>query len=406
MTIARRPRSATGFAGYQFGLDDEQVEPVQQPLEDLPSTDAAGKATFPVAIDKLPSTTHPLQAQIAVRMAEPGGRAVEHTLTLPVTPSGNMIGVKPLFSGRSLADGANATFDVVVVAPDGTAVAQKGLHYQLSRIETHYQFYKRDGQWNFEPVKTTTRVADGTLDTRGRQAGRILRCRCISAATGSKWRRPMPNGPVTSVDFDAGWYVDASADTPDMLEVALDKPEYQPGDTMTVAVTARSAGRLTLNVIGDKLLASQSADIKQGRSAGQSAGRPRLGHRRLSGRDAAPAARCARAAHARPRHRRAVVLHRPRGEDADASICRRRRCCGRTRHLQLPVKVNGLAPGEQAQSRRRRGRCRHSQSDQLQAAVAQRLLSRPARAFGRHPRPLRPVDRRHAGHARPDPHRR
>ncbi len=69
---------------------------------------------------------------------------------------------------------------------------------------------------------------------------------------------------MTSVDFDAGWYVDASADTPDMLQVALDKPEYRPGDTMTVAVTARSAGRLTVNVIGDKLLASQSTDVKEG----------------------------------------------------------------------------------------------------------------------------------------------
>ncbi len=63
---------------------------------------------------------------------------------------------------------------------------------------------------------------------------------------------------MTSVDFDAGWYVEANADTPDMLEVALDKGEYAPGDTMTVAVTARSAGRLTLNVVGDRLLASQT----------------------------------------------------------------------------------------------------------------------------------------------------
>ena len=74
----------------------------------------------------------------------------------------------------------------------------------------------------------------------------------------------MPNGPVTSVAFDAGFYVEANADTPDMLEVALDKGEYGPGDTMTVAVTARSAGRLTLNVIGDRLLASQTTDVKPG----------------------------------------------------------------------------------------------------------------------------------------------
>ena len=30
-----------------------------------------------------------------------------------------MIGVKPLFSGRSLGEGENASFDVALVAPDG-----------------------------------------------------------------------------------------------------------------------------------------------------------------------------------------------------------------------------------------------------------------------------------------------
>ncbi len=35
---------------------------------------------------------------------------------------------------------------------------------------------------------------------------------------------------MTSIGFDAGWYTEASADTPDMLEIALDKPEYKPDD--------------------------------------------------------------------------------------------------------------------------------------------------------------------------------
>jgi hypothetical protein len=262
MTIAvaqERP----GFAGYQFGLAEEEVAPAAQTLDDLPSTDDAGNASFTASLDKPPASTHPLQAVVTVRMAEPGGRAVERKVTLPVVASGNMIGVKQLFSGRSLADGATAGFDVVVAAPDGMAVAQRGLHYELLRVDTHYQYYRRDGVWNYEPVKTTTRVADGTIDTTIDKAARIALPvhfgRYRLAVTS-----PEPNGAATSVEFDAGWYVEANADTPDMLEVALDKAEYKPGDTMTVAVTARNAGRVTLNVVGDRLLATQTADVKEG----------------------------------------------------------------------------------------------------------------------------------------------
>ena len=117
-------------------------------------------------------------------------------------------------------------------------------------------------------MKTTTRVADGNVDATPDKPARIA-----LPVNFGRYRlevsMPDPNGPVTSVDFDAGWYVEASADTPDMLEVALDKPEYRPGDTMTVAVTARSAGRLTLNVVGDQLLASQSTDVKEGVAQGE-----------------------------------------------------------------------------------------------------------------------------------------
>ena len=53
VTIAAAKERA-GFAGYQFGFADEEVDAVQQPLEDLPTTDAAGKATFPVSSKSCP----------------------------------------------------------------------------------------------------------------------------------------------------------------------------------------------------------------------------------------------------------------------------------------------------------------------------------------------------------------
>src|SRR5581483_5936126 len=256
-------KERAGFGGYHFGLADEEVTATRQPLEDLPTTDAQGKARFDVKLDKVPVTTQPLEAQVAVRMAEAGGRAVERKLTLPVAPDGPMIGIKPKFSGRSLGDGENANFDVVVVGADNAQLARSGLHYQLLKVDTHYQWYRQNGSWNFEPVKQTQRMADGSLDVAADKPGQLSlpvrwgRYR-LEISTGET------SGPITSLTFDSGFYAESSADTPDLLEIALDRPDYQAGDTMNVAVTARSAGTLTLNVFTDRLVSSSSQEVQAG----------------------------------------------------------------------------------------------------------------------------------------------
>ena len=252
-----------GFAGYAFGLFDDDVTPVRQELDDLPSTDAAGKAKFPVKLDTTPASSRPLEAQVTVRMAESGGRAVARNLTLPIASDSAMLGVKPMFSGRSLADGANADFDVIMLSPDGKTLAKNGVHYDLLKVESSYQWYRQNGQWEFEPVKRTERVASGTVDLAADKPGRLSlpvkwgRYR-LEVSTGES------NGPITSLSFDAGFYAEANADTPDLLEVALDKPDYKPGEAMNVIMTARTAGRLTINVLTDRLVASQSQDVKAG----------------------------------------------------------------------------------------------------------------------------------------------
>ncbi len=252
-----------GLAGYRFGLADEDINANRETIEAMPETDEKGQATFTVNLEKLPAATRPLEAQVIVRMAESGGRAVERKVTLPIVPASNMIGVKPLFSGRSLGEGETANFDVIFAAPDGKTQARSGLRYELLKVESRYQWYRRDGNWGYEPIKLTRRMADGQIDVAAGQPGRI--------SVPVQWGRYRlevstsdPNGPVTSVAFDAGWYTEASADTPDMLEIWLDKPEYRPGDTMTVAVTARTAGRVTLNVIGDRLISSVTQEVQPG----------------------------------------------------------------------------------------------------------------------------------------------
>ncbi|HVQ10587.1 MAG TPA: alpha-2-macroglobulin [Methyloceanibacter sp.] len=256
-----------GFAGYVFGLDDDSDADRDEdsdtfPLADLPETDSTGKASFTAALDKVPASTRPLQAEIVVRMAEAGGRAVERKITLPIAPSAPLIGVKPLFNGKSLGDSDTARFDVVMVAPDGKA-DNSGLRWQLLRVDSKYQWYRSEGYWQYEPIKVTRRIADGIIDVSPGKPGRIA-----VPVTWGRYRLEVtsadPQGPETTFGFDSGWYAEASADTPDLLEIALDKPEYRAGDSMIVAVTARSAGEVTLAVIGDKLLATTTAKVEAG----------------------------------------------------------------------------------------------------------------------------------------------
>ncbi len=131
----------------------------------------------------------------------------------------------------------------------------------MLRIESKYQWYRQYGQWQYEPIKITRRVADGTIGVTPDQPGHIE-----VPVTWGRYRLEVENlqGPLTTYGFDSGWYAEASADTPDLLEIALDKSGYVSGDTMTVAVTARTAGKVTLSVIGDRLLTTTTTDVEAG----------------------------------------------------------------------------------------------------------------------------------------------
>src|SRR5262245_171591 len=157
---AERP----GFAGYQFGVDDtETASNERTPIENLPQTDDKGAATFPVSLPKPPTSTRPQEARVFIRLAETGGRAVERKITLPVAPVANLIGVKPAFGDKNVAAGDKAEFDVVFVSPEGKTLARSGLRYELLKLESRYQWYRQNSSWEYEPVKTTKRVADGDV---------------------------------------------------------------------------------------------------------------------------------------------------------------------------------------------------------------------------------------------------
>jgi uncharacterized protein YfaS (alpha-2-macroglobulin family) len=246
--------------GFEAGVADEDFSSVKNELEETPATDSKGAALVSVAIPPV-KATRPLQAKIALRAGEQGGRAIERVTTLPLLPSGGLIGVKKNFS--NLSEGARATFDVIAVGPDGARTTRRNTHWSLYRISNDYQWYKQDGRWNFEQVKSSRRVADGAIDLTPSAPAKI------AAVVGlGQYRLDLrddePGDAQTTVAFDVGWSGEAKAEAPDLLDVTLDKPAYASGDNIKLKVTARSDAKATLAVIGDGVKAMVSTDLKKG----------------------------------------------------------------------------------------------------------------------------------------------
>lgn len=336
------------FPGFRFGLGDEEVKRDREPLPDGLVTDDAGKATIAARLPRMEDTTRPLSARLQVRVAEPGGRAVERTATVPVLPGTPLIGVKPLFDGERVSENDTASFELIAVAPDGRTRRSATLTWQLLRLETRWIWTRGTSGWASQAIVSTRRVADGEV-----QAGASGAAPRIGAPV--PWGRYRLEvtaggdvaGPMTTVIFESGYGAGGTADTPDVLEMSLDKPSYVSGETMTVSVNARFAGSATVAVMGDRLLAERTVDVPQGRSTIQIP----VGRDWGSGAYATVFMRRPLDAAASRMPGRAIGLAWFGIDTAErrltVTLTAPEKMAPRTA-LRVPVKVEGLSPGDQA----------------------------------------------------------
>ena len=102
-------------------------------------------------------------------------------------------------------------------------------------------------------------------------------------------------GPTaqTSSSFTVGWSGDATADTPDLLDMSLDKASYGAGETIRARLDPRFAGKATLAVVSDRVHDIRVVDVPAEGTTVVGAGEARMGRGRLSRGAGPPAARAA-----------------------------------------------------------------------------------------------------------------
>ncbi len=256
----RATRSLEAWVGYRFGRYDDSTRTIRTYFEGGP-TDSTGRASVDIEVPQSSFTGFPLEVTVTGRIAEGSGRPVERQITATVEPASALIGIKPLFDDV-VAEGTDAQFDVIALSAPG-AVEPREVTWTLNRVETRYQWYQLYGNWDWEPITRRSRVATG----RGLIDGAPLR-----VAAPVDWGRyelivESADGAyvAASQDFYAGWYAPAdSSDTPDTLELSLDKPDYVPGDTALLRIVPRFAGTALVTVMSDRVISRQAVEVSEG----------------------------------------------------------------------------------------------------------------------------------------------
>ena len=261
LKIAPMKSSPKAFPGYSFGLTDDAVRPTRNPLGAIDPTNEAGSGAITVTLPELPVSTRLFEATVTARLADANGRSVERSLTLPVRPDAPRIGIKPLFGDGAVDEGSTAEFNVIMMAPDGTQSARSGLTWTMEKLETTFQWYQSNGNWNYERITSARRVADGRIDVAADQPTKVS----VPVEWGRYRLQVNTDGgkpTATSVAFNAGWFsASATAETPDFLDISFDKPKYQVGETAKLRIKPRFAGTALVSVVDTGLIEMKSAEV-------------------------------------------------------------------------------------------------------------------------------------------------
>ncbi|MCC7282065.1 MAG: alpha-2-macroglobulin family protein [Acetobacteraceae bacterium] len=255
------PDPFPALRGWRFGVVEESAAPLRFEIP-VPPTDAQGNARIMLDLPQAPDTVSPLRASIAVALSEPGSRPARATLAVPVRRPGPILGLRPLFTGGAVNEGAEAAFEVAAFDAAGNRIAAPDLRARVVRERPDFRLVIRERTARYETVWRDEPESDRPISLGTGEPARIA----FSAGFG-RWRVEVfdPAGlAAVSYRFRAGWSPGGGADVPDRLDIAADRQVYRAGDVARLAITPPFAGVATVVVATDRVWSLRVVDVPAG----------------------------------------------------------------------------------------------------------------------------------------------
>lgn len=256
-----------GYENYSFGRHDADRQPTAESIGGG-QTDAQGNFQTLVTLpDAATLGQRPVQARVTINVREGAGRPVERDISRLVMPDQPVIGIRPMsgdatYGNTTVPENSEARFQLVAVGPDLKPQAVQ-VNWVVNRVETEYEWYSLNGQWEWEPITRRDRIAGGSVEPGDTPAEIAVPVQwgsyeLIAEVAGEE-------GGASSTAFYAGWGVATSgSESPDRLAVSLDKPAYRSGDTARVTVDALADGTGIVSVLTSDVVALQMVPLRAG----------------------------------------------------------------------------------------------------------------------------------------------
>ena len=252
------PNPFPEFEGYAWGRADESFD---ERMFQLPGTvtDGQGRAQLSLELPDQPNTSLPLRARMLASVADPGGRVVRESFTVPVRLSNVYLGLAPQFENRRAGAGERVAYDLIALNSDGRRVAQRGVQWQLVREDWSYDWYLDGGSWRWRRTGRDIPVDGATVDVTANAPLRIAR---DGLREGSYRLIVRANGAETSQRFGVGWGGPADDDqTPDMVSVVAPSDPTRPGARARVQIRPPYAGEAQIVVATDRVIETRTVRV-------------------------------------------------------------------------------------------------------------------------------------------------